>query len=69
MEITGYRKLADAEVDLINSIKALANDVGAKAEQVRGLPGVDGRWASIGITHLQEGFMALIRSIAKPDSF
>ena len=30
---------------------------------------LDQRWISIGTTHLQEGFMALTRGIAKPTTF
>lgn len=29
----------------------------------------DKRWSSIARTQLQQGFMALIRSIAKPETF
>lgn len=29
----------------------------------------DKRWVSIGATHLQQGFMAVIRGIAKPTTF
>lgn len=29
----------------------------------------DQRWVSIGATHLQEGFMALSRAVAKPTTF
>lgn len=29
----------------------------------------DQRWVSIGATHLQEGFMAVMRAIAKPTTF
>lgn len=30
---------------------------------------VDQRWVSLGATHLQQGFMALTRAVAKPRSF
>jgi hypothetical protein len=30
---------------------------------------LDQRWINVGITHLQQGFMALTRSIAKPTTF
>lgn len=32
-------------------------------------PQLDQRWISIGATHLQEGFMAVIRGIAQPTTF
>ena len=30
---------------------------------------VDARWLAIGVTHLQQGFMALTRAVAKPTTF
>lgn len=76
--ITGYRDLTQAEIDLMNRIKATANDVSALLKDISyGNPGggeapegiADARWYAIARTHLQEGFMALTRSIAKPTSF
>lgn len=80
--ITGYRKLNDAEVALMNEGKALAIQVGNFIEKVRGtpkapvpepvagdLPSHDPRWLAIGQTQLQQGFMALLRSIAQPTTF
>lgn len=68
-KITGYRDLTQAEIDLMNRCKAKAEEVGQLAEEVKALPENDKRWASIAITQLQQGFMALIRSIAKPTTF
>lgn len=34
-----------------------------------GMPLVDQRWVAIGATGLQQGFMAAIRGIAKPETF
>ncbi len=34
-----------------------------------GKPNIDKRWVAIGVTNLQQGFMALTRSIAKPTTF
>ena len=67
-KITGYRDLSQAEIDLMNEGKALAEQVGAYTEKLKNIA-VDGRWLSIGITDLQKGFMAVIRSIAKPTTF
>lgn len=76
--ITGYRDLSQEEIDLMNRIKAAAEAVGALLKDIPyGNPGggdapagcADARWYAIARTHLQEGFMALTRSIAKPTSF
>lgn len=68
-QITGYRDFDEATVAKINSVKAIANDVGGLFEAIEKEPEVDKRWVSIAKTHLQEGFMALTRSVAKPTSF
>ena len=75
--IRGYRDLTQQEIDLMNEGKALAEQVGAYCEKVKNLAPpaaqanitIDGRWLAIGVTHLQQGFMAVIRSIARPTTF
>ena len=76
-QITGYRELSQAEIDLMNEIKAMAEKCGALVGKVSRYVGttdssgieVDGRWAAIAKTDLQTGFMALIRSVARPTTF
>ena len=71
-KIKGYRELGQAEVDLMNEIKEKAAEVGELCEKLVGKDGgsaPDQRWVAIGKTDLQKGFMALVRSIAKPESF
>ena len=57
----------------MNKGKALAEQVGVWIAELQALPPgelmPDPRWLAIGRTHLQEGFMAAIRSIAKPTTF
>lgn len=67
--IKGYRDLSSDEVVLINEVKGLAMVVGDKVEEIFNLPETDTRWAAIAKTDLQKGFMALIRAIAKPETF
>ncbi len=75
-KITGYRDLSEQEINTMNAIKALATHCGELVDGLRQPPPdadpenkPDGRWVSIGATHLQEGFMALVRSVAKPTTF
>lgn len=68
-KITGYRDLTQEEIDAMNAVKAKGVELGALVEQVRAIPGIDQRWASIGATDLQTGLMALTRSIARPTTF
>lgn len=77
--ITGYRQLSPETIHSINAVKALANDIGGvlqrMADQNHGDPTTpskmltDPRWLSIATTHFQQGFMALTRAIAQPESF
>ena len=74
-KITGYRDLTQQEIDLMNEGKALAEQCRVYTEKLKAMnPNpdnveVDHRWLSIGVTQLQQGFMAVIRSIAKPTTF
>ena len=68
-QIKGYRELTQEEIDLMNQIKVKAAEVGELYETLLNEKSIDARWASIGRTHLQEGFMALTRAVAKPDFF
>ena len=78
-KVTGYRQLTEAEVELMNEGKALAEQCGAYIAKLRAVGGspdgpapglaLDQRWISIGSTDLQRGFMAVIRGIAQPTTF
>lgn len=64
--ITGYRDLKQSEIDLMNAIKAAEASVALMWREVAGQDEIDGRWLSIARTHFQEGFSALVRSVAQP---
>ena len=68
-KILGYRELSQEETELINEIKTQGDNLGLALDAMAAMPDVDKRWLAIGRTHLQEGLMALVRSIAKPTSF
>jgi hypothetical protein len=53
----------------MNDAKNKAEDIGKLIEVLRDTKGIDGRWLSIAQTDLQKGFMALVRSIARPTTF
>lgn len=68
--IKGYRDLSQDEIDAMNKIKALGEELGALVAEMRGRnEGLDQRWVAIGATHLQQGIMALVRSVARPTTF
>lgn len=83
-KIAGYRQLTAADAALINEAKAIAEQCGAFIERLRAMPAtgkdgvplvvdgqhtIDQRWVSIGATHMQEGWMAVVRAIAQPTTF
>jgi hypothetical protein len=73
-KITGYRQLSEAEAHLMNEGKALAEHVGVWIDKLKEAnpgfgPELDQRWIAIGATQLQQGFMAVMRGIAKPTTF
>jgi hypothetical protein len=67
--IRGYRDLSAEEISQMNAVKALGETCGDMIEKMRSQPGFDQRWIAIAQTHLQQGFMAAVRAIAKPTTF
>lgn len=67
--IKGYRDLSEAEIALMNEIKAKGAELGDLVAKLRATEGLDQRWVSIGATDLQTGLMALTRGVAQPTSF
>lgn len=68
-KITGYRQLNEEEAALMNEIKAEGVRLGELVAKLRGTPGLDQRWVSIGATDLQTGLMCLTRGVAQPTTF
>lgn len=68
-QIKGYRDLSQEEIDLMNEAKSLAVQVGDLVAKIQATPLTDKRWASIGQTDLQKGFMSIIRAVAQPTTF
>ncbi len=67
--ITGYRDLSEGEIAAMNNIKAKAIEIGELVKALEQKAWADKRWVAIGKTDLQTGFMALVRSVAKPETF
>ena len=84
-QIKGYRDLSQEEINLMNKIKALAEQVGELVKETTEqcqwvnqteISPVDYQdyvdandWALSAKEDLQVGFMKLIRAVAKPQSF
>ena len=84
-QIKGYRDLSQEEINLMNKIKALAEQVGELVNELQlkteedyfrddvedtDTTHIDAmKWVSEGKKDLQLGFMQLVRAVAKPQSF
>jgi hypothetical protein len=71
-KITGYRDLSQAEIDLMNEVKAAEATVADLYRRVSATigsyTGDGGRQAAIARTELESGFMRLVRAVAQPAS-
>ena len=75
--VSGYRKLTDAELNLVNRLKARGQDLADDLELVGamiasrteeyGTPDAEHyRALALGKTNIQQGYMWLIRAVAAP---
>ena len=67
--IKGYRDLSEGEIKAMNAVKSEAERIGLLVEELEANTDLDAHWVSIAKDHLQQGFMAAVRSIAKPTTF
>lgn len=68
-QIKGYRDLTQEEINGMNAAKELAEQVGKFIQALADHLTADQRWLAVAKTDLQKGFMSLVRSIAKPETF
>lgn len=79
-KVSGYRQLTDAELALVNKIKALGPElerlhtevvelVNDRSHAEMGHHDQHFRAAALGKTNLQQGAMWLIRAVAAPEGF
>lgn len=68
-KIKGYRELSQAEIDMMNKIKAKGAELGELVAELQAAEGFDKRAIAIGKTELQTGLMWLTRGVAQPESF
>lgn len=61
-----YNTMSETDKAGIDLMKVLEEGILRTIDELDATPGIDKRWLSIGRTHIQEGFSALVRSIAQP---
>ena len=64
--ITGYRELEQDEIAVINILKSKEQEVLALLDGLNTAGAYDKRWIAEGRIHIELGFMAAIRSVARP---
>lgn len=66
--VTGYTKQPPEKVELVNTIKAVEGEIGEMVRTLSVTDGVDQRMVALARTHLQTGFMWLVRAVFQPES-
>ena len=69
-KIKGYQKLSEAQIEVINIIKAEGQQLEALIRDLdNDVVNPDPRWLAMARTDLQVGLMKLTRAVAKPEFF
>lgn len=66
LPVAGYRAQPSSNVDMVNVNKAAEERLLRLLDRLALSDDVDKRWLAIGRTHIEQGFMAINRSIFKP---
>lgn len=67
LPVSGYKDQSAASIDKVNENKQIEEEVLRILDSLEADEAVDQRWLAIGRTHIEQGFMAVNRSIFKPD--
>jgi hypothetical protein len=67
LPVAGYRPQSNDNVARVNVNKQLEERVLRQLDELKNDPTVDQRWLAIGRTAIENGFMAVNRSIFKPE--
>lgn len=67
LPVQGYVAQSTAKIDIVNGNKQLEEQILRVLDKLKTSPDVDQRWLAIGRTKLEEAFMAINRSVFKPE--
>lgn len=67
LPVAGYKPQSGHSVQTVNNNKRVEEETLRLLDMYADLPEVDKRWLAIGRTHLEQAWMAINRSIFKPD--
>lgn len=66
LPVAGYREQGEDNVALVNINKRLEENILRALDRLAAVNSVDKRWLAIGRTSIEQGFMAVNRSIFQP---
>ena len=66
LPVAGYRPQSVQNVEAVNLNKQLEENILRALDALATSDAVDKRWLAVGRTHIEQGFMAVNRSIFKP---
>jgi hypothetical protein len=67
LPVSGYRAQQQDAVDRVNANKLAEENILRLLDGYKQMSEVDQRWLAIGRTHIEQGFMAINRSIFRPE--
>lgn len=66
MPVAGYTEQSDLRVATVNAMKQAEEGILRALDILAEKSDIDKRWLSIGRTHIEQGFMAVNRSVFRP---
>ena len=66
LPVSGYTTQSDDNVSLVNANKRREEYILRVLDEMATMPEIDKRWLAVGRTHIEQGFMAINRSVFKP---
>lgn len=67
LPVQGYRTQPESNIQLVNENKVAEEKILRTIDSLVDNPEIDKRWLAIARTNIEQGFMALNRSIFKPE--
>lgn len=66
LPVAGYQPQSEAAVGLVNGNKQIEEILLRRLDELANCSDIDKRWLAIGRTSIEQGFMAINRSIFRP---
>jgi hypothetical protein len=66
LPVAGYRPQGQKAIDVVNQNKMIEERILRHLDALEAIPGIEQRWLAVGRTHIEQGFMAINRSIFQP---